>query len=415
MNFFEIIKKSSTKAIEAIRSTAIYDFAEETLTPKSYAETAKPLYLLSKHFSTLYHFVSYFVNFLGLLLVVKTINNTLYIGIFLALGILLFGILEVAKSNSSSIVFNCVAREDTINKLFLFILVVSTIFSFATSVWSANKAMFHYATTDKFSNNIATLQVKVDSINNLYATQLTSLESSIKASQNTLQTTKTNWKVNTAQSDLKSSTNALNNVLTNKQKAIKEATENHTINNKKTDLVGNEVAIIAAILFAIFEILNIVAYYFYYFYLSNCLLEKNGLLVPYTPINNYNDSVIDELVINEPVKTTSLNEQIKSMPLPLNITSKPQKIGFQFNSNNDPVKTNTLNEPQPTKIKEEEIKEEEVETTITHKSSFLTDCCLHCKTKFERKTHNHTFCSTKCRISNWEVKKGKKLNFSKKP
>ena len=77
MNFFNIIKKGTNTQLESLKSSAIYDIAAEKLEPKPYATQAKPLFLLSKYFSVAYHFISYFIALIGIILFVLQLDSLL--------------------------------------------------------------------------------------------------------------------------------------------------------------------------------------------------------------------------------------------------------------------------------------------------------------------------------------------------
>ncbi|WP_338770438.1 hypothetical protein WAF17_22565 (plasmid) [Bernardetia sp. ABR2-2B] len=396
MKFFDIIRKSSNAALNAVRNTAIYDFAEEKLTPQTYAETARPLFLLSKHFSNLYHFMSFSVSFLGIFLIAESLKNWIYFIILIVLGLVLFAVIEIAKSNTSHHVFSSIARKEKSNSLFLAILIITTLFSFFLSVYSANKAVYFYSTNDKFSENVSMLQTNVDSINNQFSTQISSIETSLQTSQNTLENTNNKWLRIAANKDIETSQKALTDVLAAKKKAIAEVEEKHKESTTSTSSDGQDVAKIAAFVFGVFELLNIVAYYFYYLYLSNCLLEKNGVLAGVgtnTPVNN-------QPVITPSFTMPSFTTPNYTTPAPTNhTTTTSRKIGFEYGSNS-PVNTPTPSQTGRT----------------TYSSSFKIDTCefSHCGKKYDRKAHNQRFCSKECRIRNWELEKGIKLNFSKK-
>ena len=357
----------------------------------------EPLFLLSKHFSNLYHILSYSISFLGMFLIAESLNNLIYFFILVVLGLVFFAVIEIAKSNTSHHVFSSIARKEKSNSLFLAILIITTLFSFFLSVYSANKAVYFYSTNDKFNQNVATLQTNVDSVNSQFATQISSIETSLQSSQNTLENTKNKWVRIATNKDIETSQKALTAVLTAKKKAIEEEEAKHKESTTTTSSDGQDVAKIAAFIFGIFELLNIVAYYFYYLYLSNCLLEKNGVLAG---VSN-NQPVNNQPVNNAPIVTPSFTTPNYTTAAPTNYApTNSRKIGFQFGSNNAPVNT-----PTPSQVSQ-----------TTYGSSFKIDTCefSHCGKKYDRKAHNQRFCSKECRIRNWEIEKGIKLNFSSK-
>lgn len=152
MNFFNFIKKGTNKQLESLKDSAIYDIAAEKLEPKPYALLAKPLYLLSQYFSVAYHFISYTVALIGITLFAYQLDSIIQKTILILLSFLFLGIIEIAKSNSSNTVFSSIARKESPNKLFLIVLVVTTVFSFVTSVWSAKESIYYASTNSKFSN-----------------------------------------------------------------------------------------------------------------------------------------------------------------------------------------------------------------------------------------------------------------------
>lgn len=378
MNFFNIIRKGTNKQLDTLKSSAIYEIAKEKLEPKSYAEQAKPLYALSQYFSISYHFISYTVAILGITLYTLQLDSIVQQTVILGLSFILLLIVEIAKNNASETVFSSVARKESPNKLFLIVLLITTVFSFCTSVWSAKESIYYASTNSKFSNIDSLQNSQIDSINTLFATQISSIESSLKASQNTLENSKNKWLRIATNKDIQDSQNSLTNILERKEKAIQAIQNNTQTKTSQTSQKGTQIAIFAAMLFALFELLNLVCYWFVYQYYQSCLLENN-------------------LQDNDLVKTTSLNDlvtppQIQSFAEPqkqfLN-TEKRQSIGFQFNRENvqnDLVKQGNTN-------------------------SFSTDRCENCSKEYDRKTHNQRFCSTECRKASWEKEKGKKLIF----
>jgi VIT1/CCC1 family predicted Fe2+/Mn2+ transporter len=127
MNFYNIIRKGTNKDLEALKDSAIYDIATEKLAPIPYASQAKPLFLLSKYFSVAYHFLSYSIALIGIILYAFQIDSIIYQIVMVILAFLLLGIIEIAKGNSSTSVFASTARKEQPNQLFLAILVITTI------------------------------------------------------------------------------------------------------------------------------------------------------------------------------------------------------------------------------------------------------------------------------------------------
>jgi hypothetical protein len=298
MNFFQIIRKGTSKTVSKIRSTAIYDFAAEKLEPKPYAEQAKPLFLASKWFSNAYHFLSYIIAFCGLLLFAYSIESWFQRVSIVLIGTILLFLVELAKSNTSHSVFFSIAREETVDKLFLVILIVSCLFSFLVSVYSAKEAVFYAATTDKISQNNNDLQNETDSLKNVFDTQISIIQSSLKSSSTTLEKYPTGWKANVARQDLEKANKSLEKATEQKEKALFVLSEKYQGTNQKTTIAGTETALIAALLFAIFEVMNILGYWFYYHYLSNCLLEKDLVLKTTSNVITNTIDAVNTLAVN---------------------------------------------------------------------------------------------------------------------
>jgi hypothetical protein len=394
MNFFNIIKKGTNARLNSLKDSAIYEIAREKLEPKSYAILAKPLYLVSQFFSSAYHILSFCIALIGITIYALQLDSILQKSILVLISFILLAIVEVAKSNASNTVFSSVARKEQPNKLFLVILLVTTVFSFFASVMSAKESIYFASTNTKFSNIDSLQNSKIDSINLLYSTQINALQSSIESNTNTIKTKK-GWQNNVAQTNLQANQTSLTNILEKKEKSLQLLQDNKTSSYKSTSDKGKEIAIFAAVLFAVFELLNLIAYWFIYNYYQSCLLEPNLI----------NDHVITP-PLNEPVKTPStVREQLQTITENSQIIPKqpynneiyaptkqplsPQKIGFQFNVVEAPTEPKTENN-----------------------NEYIY--CANCNEKTERKTHNHKFCSTNCRVQNWEKEKGAKISFSKK-
>lgn len=409
MNFFNIIKKSKFTQIGNIESSSIYDYASESLKPKTYAESNKLIYSVSKFFTLFYHFLSFFIALGGVVVFALSFPNLVH-----KIGIILFGfvfllLLEIIKNSSSDTIFKQVARKDTLPKITLLILCIATVFSFLTSVYSAKVSIFEVTTANKFVDNNTVQNAKIDSINTLYAIQIESLNSSIESSQNTLQTSKNKWLRITVQKDLQTSQNALNNVLERKENAINSITAAKEKQDNTTTLNGNEVAYFIAFVVALLEVLNLLAYFYIYNYLMNCVLEKALMTKETLNEQPLNEKPLNEQPLNDTQNTvkTNVNDIIPNDYIipkqPYQNTTPPTKkqIGFQFSnvSYNEP-KT-TYNEPKkPTQI----IVQEQIKIGK----------CTHCKSEFVKKNKVHRFCSTPCRMENWELVKGARLNFAKK-
>ncbi|WP_375563401.1 hypothetical protein ACE193_25340 (plasmid) [Bernardetia sp. OM2101] len=399
MNFFNIIKKGTNTQLESLKDSAIYDIAAEKLEPKPYATQAKPLFLLSKYFSVAYHFISYIVALIGIILYSMQLDSIIYQIILIFLAFILLFVIEIAKGNSSNNVFSSTARKEQPNQLFLAILVITTIFSFCTSVWSAKEAVYYASTDTKFSNIDSLQNSQIDSVNNLFATQISSTESSIKASQNVLQSTKTNWKINTAQKDLKESQTTLTDILEKKEKALLSISKNIESKKSSTGDKGLFIAKLAAVIFLLFESLNLVCYWFLYQYYQSCLLENNleneqPSEQPKQQTQIDIESITDALIKAITNTTQSVTSSVIPNPFIPNPapTFEKKTIGFQFGNEN---RNEVCNDTSP----------------------ILSDgnrICKNCGNAFIYKTSNHKFCSTECRINNWNKVNGKNFIVGQK-
>lgn len=391
MNFFNIIKKGTNKQLEALKSSAIYEKAAEKLEPKPYAQQAKPLYLLSKYFSVAYHLLSYSIALIGITLYALQLDSVIYQIILILLAFILLAVIEIAKTNSSNAVFASKARQEQPNQLFFIVLVITTFFSFVTSVWSAKEAVYFASTNSKMISTDSLRSSQIDSVNTLYSTQISSLESSIKASQNTLNTTKTNWKINVAQKDLKESQNRLLTVLDSKEKALQIIESQSNEVNSQTNQKGLFIAKLAAVIFLIFEVLNLVSYWFLYQYYQSCLLESsirdtNTGTGAFTSVTAGVTSAVQQAAetLKNPIPNLNYTTAVTSAVKP-----NSNRIGFEYG-----------------KLEEsEESKEKELKDG--------NRICLHCKDPYTYKVHNQKFCSSECRIDFWQKKNNKKLHFKK--
>ena len=382
MNFFKIIRKGTSKTVSKIRNTAIYDFAAEKLEPKPYAEQAKPLYLASKWFSNLYHFLSCLIAFCGLALFVYPIESwfqRVAIGI---IGTILLVLIELAKSNTSHSIFSSIARKDGINKLFLSVFIATTTFSFVVSVYSAKEAVFYAATTEKITQNDDALQSETDSLKNAFDTRISIVQKSLESSSATLEKYKTGWRANTARQDLEKANQSLEKILFEKEKSLSKTSKKYEGTAEKMTDEGTKTAIIAAILFAIFETMNVLAYWFYYYYLSNCLLEKELVL---QKTSNVVTNAIDA------VKTFAVN------------TNAVTGVGQPTAHYRNPIGFQTTN-PQK--------QQDQIPPTAAVGQG--TRICKHCATSYVYKIHNQKFCSEQCRITNWKQRTGKNFKKGKK-
>lgn len=408
MNFFNIIRKGTNKDLTALQDSAIYEIAAEKLEPKPYATQAKPLFLLSRYFSVAYHFISYIIALIGITLYALQLDSLIYQIILVLLSFILLFVVEVAKGNSSNNVFSAKARKEEPNKLFLGILVITTIFSFVTSVWSAKEAVYYASTDTKFSNIDSLQNIQIDSVNSLFATQISSLESSIKASQNTLNSTKTNWKINTAQKDLKESQISLTNVLEKKETALLSISK--SVENQKgtTDTNGLFIAKLAAVIFLLFESLNLVGYWFLYQYYSNVLLEKDLVLnrLSKSLTNAVHD--VSQTVTSAITNLTPTNAVTNAVFPPTTVTNAVKNtIGFQTNYS----QSNSQNNSQGTTAVSQNNNQG---TTAVNGNGNRICLNSNCQKAYIYKVHNQKFCSEKCRIANWNKTTGKDFIKGKK-
>ena len=382
MNFFQIIRKGTSKTVSKIRNTAIYDFATEKLEPKPYAQQAKLLFLASKWFLNIYHLLSYVIAFCGLLLFAYSIDSWFQKICIVLIGTILLLLIELAKSNTSHSVFFSVARKETINKVFRAILIVSCLFSFIASVYSAKKAVFYASTTDKLTQNNDALQNETDSLKNVYDTQISIIQSSLKSSSATLEKYPTGWKANVARQDLEKANKSLERAVFEKEKSLSNLSDKYQGTEQKTTIAGAETALIAAILFAIFEVMNILGYWFYYHYLSNCLLEKDLVLQGTSNIATNAIDAVNTFAVN----TFAVKNDLQP------IAKQPNPIGFKTNP--------TLKAP--------------ITITSTTNVEQGIKRCEYCATKYVYKIHNQKFCSEQCRITNWKQRTGKTFKKGKK-
>lgn len=399
MNFFSIIRKGTGKSLNALKDSAIYEIATEKLEPKPYAQQAKPLYLLSKYFSVAYHFISYSVALTGIILYSMQLDSIIYQIILILLAFILLFVIETAKGNSSNNVFSSTARKEQPNNLFLAILVITTIFSFCTSVWSAKEAVYYASTDSKFVSMDSLKSSQIDSVNTLYSTQIASLESVILSNQNTLNSTKTNWKVNTATKAIQESQIKLSDILEEKQMALLAISS--TIEGKKatTGEKGIFIASLAAVIFFIFEIFNLVSYWFLYQYYSSVLLEKDLVLNKLSKtITDTVQDVTDTITNTVSNLTHTTAVQTTGVPSQVIAVSQPSQIGFKM----------------PSQVSHGTVVSSTVPIQKTAVSSNGNRICKHCGTPYIYKQAKQKFCSSECRINNWKMVNGRSFKMKKK-
>jgi len=411
MNFFQIIRKSNQNELDSISSSSIYDFAAEKLEPKTFAESNKTIFQVSNFFSIAYHFISFVLAVIGGWYYSLSLNSLLYQIVFLILCTLLLCVIELVKSSSSNTVFAQMIRKDKVTKISLVILVSTTIFSFVTSTYSAKVATYQISTTSTFSNIDSLQNAKIDSVNGLYSVQIQSIESSLKASQNTLNSTKNKWLRIATNKDIQDSQTSLTNVLERKEKAINQITTSTLKDTTKASSTGLEIAYFIACIIALFEVFNLCSYYYYFYYLRGCVLENNlSTAAPAAPAITHSldertldDGTLDDTkkAVKTPVQDITPNEYIIPKKPYQNITPPPKKqIGFQYSSNS--LNDSTLEEPkEPTKIV--------VKSSVQDKIKIGT--CKHCESEFVKKSVRHVFCQTSCRMQNWEQEKGAKITL----
>lgn len=395
MNFFNIIKKGTTKQLESLKDSAIYEIAAEKLEAKPYAQQAKPLFLLSKYFSVAYHFISYMIALIGITLYALQLDSLIYQIMLILLSFILLGVIEIAKTNSSNSVFSAKARQEQPNQLFLAILVITTIFSFCTSVWSAKEAVYFASTDTKFSNIDSLQNSQIDSVNSLFDSQIGSLESIVLANQNTIQNTKTNWKVNTATKAIQESQTTLTNVLEKKENALLSISKTAETKKGTAGEKGLFIAKLAAVLFLLFESLNLVAYWFLYQYYSNVVLEQNLLVdgitkTVTTAVHDTKDTItatIQSVPNFVPNYNTTANHTANVTAAVQSVPKESTKIGFV-----------TASVPK---------KEAEITAVVPNQNGNKKCLFEGCKKLYVYKIHNQKFCSENCRIENYKLKKNK--------
>lgn len=405
MNFFNIIKKGTNKQLDSLKDSAIYEIAAEKLEAKPYAQQAKPLFLLSKYFSVAYHFISYIVALIGIILYSMQLDSIIYQIILVLLSFILLFVVEVAKGNASNNVFSSKARQEQPNQLFLSILVITTIFSFCTSVWSAKEAVYFASTDTKYSNIDSLQNSQIDSVNSLYATQISSTESSILASQNVLKSTKTNWKINTAQKDLKEAQTTLTNLLEKKETSLLSISKTAETKKGTTGEKGLFIAKLAAVIFLLFESLNLVCYWFLYQYYSTVLLEKDLVL------NKLSKAITDTVhdvsqtvtsAITNIAPTTAVTSAVVNPQIVTNAVTNP--IGF---------KTNYNSQKTPLVAPNSQITATQTPAVPNQNGNRICEYS-ECQKAYTYKVHNQKFCSEKCRIDNWKKTTGKTFIKGKK-
>jgi hypothetical protein len=232
--------------------------------------------------------------------------------------------------------------------------------------------------------------------------QISSIESSIKASQNTVQTKK-GWQLNVAQTNLQNSQNSLNTVLEKKETALLSISKSIELQKGTTDTNGLFIAKLAAVVFLLFETLNLLCYWFIYQYYSNVVLENTVFKEITKSITN---AVHDAThTVTSAFTNIAPTNAVTSTVFPPTIVTNSHRntIGFQTNnSNSNSQITAAVSQITP-----------QTQTVLTGNGNKI---CLNsdCQKAYIYKVHNQKFCSEKCRIQSWNKKSDKPFIKGKK-
>lgn len=148
------------------------------------------------------------------------------------------------------------------------------------------------------------------------------------------------------------------------------------------------------------------------------------------------ENLATELIMTSPMDSSqnskqidSENKNVGSQDVPNTqqnaIPNQQGKIGFQYDFTH--LKNKSAADGQPNlEVKTENDVTHDVNTNVvnthdvnTHvvNTSFVLGngnrICLHCQGIFTYKTNNHKYCNDTCRISNWELRTGRKFKKSK--
>ena len=425
-SFFEALKNGTAKtfaqihksnpfmeSLQATNDSKAYSDAENALQPQSFAKSIKPIKGILSAFIASYPFVSVITGgavayFTAELLAASFVGawNTTILAMFTALLTVLVAINEYAKSFAFKMVFLQKIQS------YVFLALATLIISIAISVgggYLINKKANEVLVLESIELDA---QNENDSIRAYYLESIESQKSIIEANQKVLDNPKKpQYQKNYSTDAIQKAQTEKANIEAKMESLLTDATARAQDSTQKAQIDSQNKGYIVSIIITLLEL-----FYVLFFFLHSKILfdikTENANFEVVKPVNA--PVATDAMVLPsfEDLGKIMLLERLGlNTFLPQNIVqntdASPNKTGFQFNSNNDPVNndpvhnknttTNPYNEPVHGK----------------NGNSFGIDICEHCGEKFQRKTHNQRFCKEECRIASWEKRTGKTFKKGK--
>jgi hypothetical protein len=134
------------------------------------------------------------------------------------------------------------------------------------------------------------------------------------------------------------------------------------------------------------------------------------------------DNAQDKIIAIENTNVGSQNAPNENVNTQINaIPNQQNKIGFQYDFTHLKNKsaadaTPNLDLKTENDLSTSVVNTNHVNTNVVDTSIILGNgnrICLHCQGVFTYKTNNHKYCNDTCRISNWELRTGRKFKKSK--
>lgn len=415
-----------TDTLEETEQYGYYSEAEKELKPIPYAKKNRKTYVFSIYYANFYHVISFVLGIATVFLVAKlliTIDNPITFLFSTLIGIVLVALLaglELFKGNASTDVFKAIAKEEIPTNSAKFGMFGTFILSVIIS--SVGGAFLSLELNDKTLSIQNTANTELDSLKNLYSTQIAAYDSSINSAQKTLIRNKTGWKANVARQDLEKATTAKNEIL---DKLEGKLTNSQKLSETKILLADKEnidLAMLVGFVVFFLECFCILAYKYKYIYLRNCEREgvNFGILQKKNISEHRKNNDFDMNDITESIKdlfknlSNSIQNQANQTFAEPNQAYSRQKAGFQTYSEYE--KQESKRNPigfEFGKKQDQNTEPFEVPTVKVGIEKQRLRECKYCQDSFEYKHWNKQYCSQECKLNYHEKTLGKTLHFRK--